>query len=349
MLRSEVLLRALVLVVFLVVPASLTAQNPPPSGTVEEPWVGRYQALYHPEGGCTLLSQGQASGRRMVRREGPSFESTEANRTVRQRARFRERTLRYEPRQQPQWTSGLTLYPVCSEALLAPRQRGLHIHLLGSVGLQRLPESTTDVGAIAVSRSGLPTLGAQLPVWYDFRLRRSIFQMGAGGSVDLSRSVFDTTSVFGALGMDLEALSFTRGSGWPFVAIHAGVGLRYKGLIHQNVTDSYLWDDRTLRGEGADESRPRNRRGLYLGLLVTTKLGPVHLSIYARYFNRILIDGPERQRREELGPLSVASDLGGDGSDGRPPDQLRLGVGVDLYATISSLVELGLGRGASKP
>jgi hypothetical protein len=92
-----------------------------------------------------------------------------------------------------------------------------------------------------------------------------------------------------------------------------------------------------------------NRRGLYFGLLVTTKLGPIHASIYARYFNRVLLDEQERDRREDLREQYAATGLGGDGSDGRPPDQLRLGVGIDLYATISSLVELGLGRGARRP
>jgi hypothetical protein len=251
--------------------------------------------------------------------------------------RFRRRDFRYEPTQQPDWAARLTLYPVCSETLIAPREHGLHIHLLGSVGLQRLPASTTDVGAIAVTRSGLPTLGAMLPVWYDARLRRSIFQMGAGGSVDLSRSAFDMAAAYGSLGLDLSALSLTRGNGWPFVAVQAGVGVRYKGLIQGNIQDSYLVED------------PVNRRGLYLGLLVTTKLGPVHASIYARYFNRLRLDEQERDRREDLREQYAATGLGGDGSDGRPPDQLRLGVGIDLYATISSLVELGLGRGARRP
>jgi hypothetical protein len=329
-------------------PASGFAQKPPVTSTVGEPWVERYTALRDPSGGCLQLADGQASSRRMVRRDGPSLYSSQLNRNVRQSRRFRQTALRYEPRQQPGWSSGLTLYPVCSESLLAPRQRGLHIHLLGSVGLQRIPESTTDVGAIAVSRSGLPTLGALLPVWYDVRLRRSIFQIGAGGAVDMSRSVFDMVSGFAALGMDLEALSFTRGMGWPFVALHAGMGVRYKGLIHENVRASYLWDDATLPGQDPSESGPRNRRGLYLGLLVTTKLGPLHLSIYARYFNRVLVPPNERERREELASLDASTGFGGDGSDGRPPDQLRLGLGIDLYATISSLVELGLGRGAQR-
>jgi hypothetical protein len=144
-------------------------------------------------------------------------------------------------------------------------------------------------------------------------------------------------AVYGSLGMDLSALSLTRGSGWPFVALHAGIGVRYKGWIQGNIRDSYLVAD------------PVNRRGLYLGLLVTTKLGPIHASIYARYFNRVLLDEQERDRREDLREQYAATGLGGDGSDGRPPDQLRLGVGIDLYATISSLVELGLGRGARRP
>jgi hypothetical protein len=250
--------------------------------------------------------------------------------------RFRRKDLRYVPNQQPGWSSGLTYYPVCAETLLAPREHGLHIHLLGSVGLQRVPESTTDVGAIAETRSGMPTVGALLPVWYDGRIRRTIFQMGGGGSVDMSRSVFDMAAVYGALGMDLSALSMTRGSGWPFVAVHAGVGLRYKGLIQDNVEDSFLADD------------SENRRGLYLGLLATTRLGPIHVSIYARYFNRVVVDEQERDRRDGLRSPNALTGFGGDGSDGRPPDQLRLGVGIDLYATISSLVELGLGRGARR-
>jgi hypothetical protein len=314
------------LLVGLTAASPASAQTPPPEAETLPPpaWLERYVALPAVEDGCMPLTRGRAPDRRTV-----------------QRGRLRYRII-----DEPRWAEPSALHHACHEELVASRSRRGHAALLATGGLARAPDSATDLDAFRTTQAGNPLIGFSMPLWHDWRVRRSAFSLGVGGLLDISRNPYDSVAAFGSVAMDLRQVLGANVE-WPTLVLHAGVGWRPLGTINGaamgirpsnrpattdnpgstgntgntgNTGDptSLLWDD------DANKLHPM------VQALLGMRLGPVQTVIMVRWAPMV-----DPDTVDPLGQFSA----------------VRVGVGVDVFATMSRLIErevLARGEGSGR-